>query len=181
MTLDDDVPESRLKVQGYTKGKLGLTIDATDGTSGIENVEIYYSTDRANYNLLMSAGVRSNVTTTMQPDQTIYLYSIAIDSVGRREETPLVFDDSMTLSQPKLDFGEYFSVFPNPSNGFFKIYSFFDSKVDVDIYNLEGKKMYSADVDQLETKEVHLDVRGLYFIGLTSNSGEVTHKKVLIF
>ena len=84
--------------------------------------------------------------------------------------------------QPVASFGQFFSIYPNPSSGIFNVTYYGNSNPDmtIDVYDVTGKVvkrfttteyMYTLDLSDL--------VRGVYTLKFTSAS-ETTNKKVII-
>lgn len=81
------------------------------------------------------------------------------------------------INDPGLDI----SVYPNPSNGNLNISIPFIENGEVEIYNLQGKKLYSEKLDNASTNEITLyDLQsGMYIIKLTSDD-LCRYKKIII-
>ncbi len=78
-----------------------------------------------------------------------------------------------------------FSVYPNPNNGRFTVEFTreFENDVDVDIYTIEGRKVYSESLLHTEgVKELHVEEKlpaGVYFIRLKSGKA-ITEEKIVV-
>jgi len=80
----------------------------------------------------------------------------------------------------EINFDDYFSVSPNPSNGIFQIKNE-NFKIDnIKIFNSFGEKIYSSSISQKQAV-VNLSERpnGVYFVHVKSNKGSAV-KKIIV-
>jgi hypothetical protein len=70
------------------------------------------------------------------------------------------------------------SVYPNPSSGIFKINSSIQ-KGTFEIYNLQGKKVYSGSVKSNFQIDISAQSNGIYYLKLSTSEGMVNKKIIL--
>ena len=84
----------------------------------------------------------------------------------------------------EIENGKYFLLYPNPSNGTvtFELSSHFTSNVYLEIYNVIGKTIISAELDK-ETHKIDLNLKGyskgVYIVIVKSNNQKYTEKLII--
>ncbi|WP_461080469.1 DUF7619 domain-containing protein [Spirosoma flavus] len=73
-----------------------------DEGAGVRLYNLYVATNNGAYKLAAQNTMLSSITFTGQPDSTYRFYTIAVDSVGNEEATPVVFDTQTTVRLPGL-------------------------------------------------------------------------------
>ena len=70
-------------------------------------------------------------------------------------------------------------VYPNPAKNKFTISSSFFTTGEIEIYNVLGEKIYSADYTEPTTVNCELFPKGIYFVKVSAEEKQVV-KKLLI-
>ena len=141
-------------------GELNLTAGAAYTFElYINGVNVYYISSFSAYpgGAAFQNGVRS------------YQHNFRLNVIGTQLETEEVNRNSDV------------AVFPNPSNGQFTIQTGNAENTLVDIYNIIGKKIFSANPTQQKTIEINLSgqPKGIYIVKI-ENSGKTTVKKLTV-
>ncbi|MBU2018166.1 MAG: T9SS type A sorting domain-containing protein [Bacteroidetes bacterium] len=91
-----------------------------------------------------------------------------------------VFTSNATANIQKKNIAE-FRVFPIPSTGNVRIdWSQNNSFESLEIYNVQGSKIFSKDVSKDSQTSIFLENSGVYFVRLTDKSGNRTESKLII-
>jgi len=114
-----------------------------------------------------------------------FVYEFSIDSgipeSSAENRFSLVFDNT-TLGVEGNDFGENFSLYPNPTNGQFSIKTpGLDAEVDVEIINLVGQQIFKERI-AVESQQLNINAKrlsaGVYIVKL--HHGDKTFASKLI-
>lgn len=94
--------------------------------------------------------------------------------------SPLITEDSSCLVTDVNSVQHSFSIQPNPTNDWFSILSS-DSPVSLQIFNLEGRMVYTANQEALELNRFHLDHLpiGFYYITIEQKTGTKATQKLM--
>lgn len=71
------------------------------------------------------------------------------------------------------------SIYPNPSNGTFQVKGLAEIN-KINVVNALGQKVETIHVDGKLTTSFTLELKGVYFVQFTTNSGDVITKKVIV-
>lgn len=78
------------------------------------------------------------------------------------------------------------NIFPNPSNGYFKIKTDFHQTIDlyIELYNALGELMYTQTEKNISNSTIELhylnETKGLYFINIHTSSNEYIRHKIIL-
>lgn len=137
-----------------------LTVDA--GTCAAWTVMGNQITSPSVINALNSIATVSSVT----PFTTLSIVSGTNSSVNGGSSYGLC-DASLVTTLGDLMINPYkITIYPNPSSGKFEIDNKTSKKIDLEIYNLFGKKIFATNFNQQITNEIDLSnsPRGTYFV-----------------
>ena len=122
------------------------------------------------------------------PDTVIVEFQTSLwnDTLVSYVGSTLILDEVRFKSNPLpsgfLNLGpqDLVSVFPNPTNGLFTLYSEMKNSL-LEIYNEIGEKIYFR---QIETGKIWIDIsnqpRGIYFYKLKSENGACKSGKIIL-
>ena len=139
---------------------------------------IYLVHDTSFINLGWNTGNISNPI-TFYPTEDITYIAEAEDPSGchRRGE---IFVDVDTCASNTIDLAQFFSIYPNPSNGYLKIENNFNHKYDISFIDITGKSVYykannrgsiALNIPNIES--------GIYILKIESYSKSL-YKKIII-
>ena len=135
--LDKNAPSSRIKAlpEKTTDTIINLSWSGSDNESGIEKYDIYYSQNGSAYMPLLTRTSLNKISFVGKQDSTYAFYSIAIDSVGNKEQK--TSDDTKTT----ITFSsEDASIYPNPAKGTFTL-KVIAQPTDITLFNVQGRRI----------------------------------------
>ena len=95
-----------------------------------------------------------------------------------------VYNNNGTTNISETTHENNFNVYPNPAKGFFSIYSSFSGNTVVEIFDMQGKKVMSSNIlfqkNSTSTIVLPESLKGLCFIRLINEKGEVQQQKIII-
>ncbi|MGB4849400.1 MAG: LamG-like jellyroll fold domain-containing protein, partial [Saprospiraceae bacterium] len=176
-TFDLRAPQSQLSIQNpvSTDTTVIITADGTDDGCGIRLFEIYASANNQPYELYSYTG-NPSFEFTGQYGNTYRLYSIAVDSVGNKEQAPVQPDIEVSIVTTTKDLQEWegVKVYPNPAGNSLFIEFNLDqgNAVSCNLYDLNGRPVQTLFDKNLNTGFHHLEMNidipdGFYFLKLS--------------
>ena len=108
-----------------------------------------------------------------------YRNGIKIGEVVRDIEIPSI--NCAMLSTPEIDLSSQIKIYPNPSNGIFKIEkSNSIGNMEIEVYDIYGKVILSQEMNNnLNTIDLKTVSKGIYMVKITSN-GLQTMKRIVV-
>ncbi|MBK8700987.1 MAG: T9SS type A sorting domain-containing protein [Saprospiraceae bacterium] len=161
-------------------------IEGSDAQSGVRYYEIFVSENGGAYQLDRYVG--GNVFDFSGVVGKNYkLYSIAVDSVGNREDAPGQPDVDFTVSSLEdLAFGQSVLVYPIPAKNMLHVEFRLDKPAAVNcvLFDLGGKVMAKTEGQKFDTgrQKLQLDLdlaNGFYLLKITAD-GHTAYKKVVV-
>jgi hypothetical protein len=148
-----------------------------------------------NYSLTSSAasaidmGTEAGVTNTGYSLTPELMYQSFNSDPVQRNNTGVIdlgaYEYAGTMAIPENDLMVQAAVYPNPSSGIFKIVAnaeLFSGPYQLDVFNFEGKKVFSAiDVQLQQPFEINLSdkAKGIYLIRIYNNTSNLVRKLIL--
>lgn len=195
-TVDRQAPSSEvLSLPGFTTDTLfEVHWSGTDnGQSGIEFFDTYYA---VNQDTLFEPWLQVTSDTVAifegEIGNTYYFYSVAVDSVGNREEEGIHFDafTTVTISTP---IGSYqdadmnLSLFPNPTTGAVSLRGRIDSgcRLGVVVRNAVGQELLTKTIGVgpgpiMEQVDLSRLAVGTYFVTVNCNDSKLLERLIKI-
>lgn len=161
--------------------------------SGIEFYDIYYAVNQDTLFLpWLQATSETSALFSGAVDSTYYFYSVAVDSVGNREEEGLHFDAFTTVFNSTSigtyqDPGLNLSLFPNPTTGFVTLRGRTDSgcRLGLVVRNAVGQELLTKTIGVgpgTITEQVDLSrlAAGTYFVTINCNDAKLLERLIRI-
>jgi hypothetical protein len=107
----------------------------------------------------------------------VYTYT---DSNGCSDTASVIMTVSNCTGIPEKSIASIMNVYPNPSNGEFTLNVLGNENADVIIYDELGQSVQNFKVVSGVSSNIHIDVSGIYFIEMTTSSGQHETMRVVV-
>ncbi len=172
-----------------------MTIDANGGICGHRKMICYSNTRVTKYGILQldSMEVRGGIVNCYAPGQVIFSYNAFIVGSGSSfviNGCSLQVGSWFNCTQPEFAFqlagvneqlNDAMAIYPNPSNGIFKI-TLTEKKIKtIFVYNVFGEVLFQTNAANISTYNIDISQasRGKYYVKASSDNGEVMVNKVV--
>jgi len=124
-------------------------------------------------------GVFTSSLTGLTSVTSYYVRAYATNSQGTSYGNQQTFTSSVGIDENL--FYKYLKVYPNPSNGKFKIESYNNFINSIEIFNIVGQKVFSKNYLKKSKSEIDISNQnnGIYFLSVTTNDKTFTTKIIL--
>ena len=124
-------------------------------------------------------GVFTSSLTGLTSVTSYYVRAYATNSQGTSYGNQQTFTSSVGIDENL--FYKYLKVYPNPSNGKFKIESYNNFINSIEIINIVGQKVFSKNYLKKSKSEIDISNQnnGIYFLSVTTNDKTFTTKIIL--
>ncbi len=150
----------------------------SDNGCGLEHYTVYYSDNDINYSPLIERTTTTQFVFTGENEKSYYFYSIATDSVGNVEQKAgydqMVFIGTNSISTLNSSWAK---VYPNPSNGEFRIDVTSKGNYTLVIYTVLGRQILTEEFSNGFNGSLP---SGIYLISLTRDDGVTYNSKLVI-
>ncbi len=121
-------------------------------------------------------GVFASSITGLASSTTYYVRAYATNSQGTAYGNQVTFTSTVGIDDNL--FYKYFKIYPDPSNGKFKIESYNNLINSIDIFDITGKNVFSVNNLKKISFEINISnqIDGVYFINVTTNNTTYTTK-----
>ncbi|MDR0792543.1 MAG: T9SS type A sorting domain-containing protein [Chitinophagaceae bacterium] len=183
-TIDKTAPTSSVTILPpiTSDTAINLSWQGTDGESGVEKYNLYYSMNGGTYNALLENSNLTSGTFIGEKDSTYSFYSIAIDSVGNKEvKSSFDTKTTVTIIGDTTTTNGDIKIFPNPNNGSFIVQS--QRKIsDMKLYDMQGKQIdikYTGTDNQFRIIAGNHIPAGMYILKIQIED-KIINKKILL-
>jgi hypothetical protein len=191
---DNMVPESAVDQLPATTMTKDFTVKwkGTDKGSGVFSYTIYVAENDSSYYPWILGTYDTSAVFSGEGGVTYKFYSVAIDSAGNKETTPVSYDAITRVSGTGVDtFGMgdemEFKIYPNPARGIVNVSYFLPQpgRVRIDILNICGNIVMQPYIKVLSSgkNNINFDLSklpaGYYFVRILTPSG-VQSRKIVI-
>lgn len=190
-------------INGYTVNENGAVFRTTDGGTTFANVgqtclqtpfDMQFINDSTGFVVGSFVNASCDVSYTTNYGQTWnsivlpYEYAVwgvyAMDTaniylVGQSQSIIKIGTNGVVTSQKNIAFQENqtYKIYPNPSDGQFKIESYQIKDTQVEVYDISGRLIYqNSFYDKIIDLNLSNNSNGLYFVKLSSNKQSTTFK-----
>ena len=177
--IDFESPVSRIKAVKETQPNMyTLQLSGTDKGAGIQQYKVYCSVNDSVYKLLKTTSA-SELKFTAEKGKNVKLFSLAIDSLGQREEIKSMPDAVLSYLTAVDETSEQnnFKIYPQPVINELTIAAnqYIQGSIDVEIFDYTGKCLMTfnninADVTYGSKINVSTLNTGVYILVVKQNS-----------
>jgi len=181
-TFDLIEPTSSIigSVNDETENTLILSLDGFDEGSGIRSYTIYVSVNDSAYVSLPSSNQKTYSYPLPSENANLKFFSIAMDSLGHEEIAPTGYDIDYThtvISTAASCIDDMIRIYPNPTSGIVTVEG--ENIIAIKLLDAKGSVLIQKqDVLESNTISLNLIPKGLYFIRITTDQGQLTKKLI---
>ncbi|MEZ5007843.1 MAG: T9SS type A sorting domain-containing protein [Chitinophagales bacterium] len=190
-TIDDVAPSSNISADYHIVNDSTVMIgfEGSDEGSGIKFYEVYVSNNNQDF-IPYASSFGDSILIERGTDPELFLYCIAVDSVGLKEtknSADIMVMFSPTAVVENLLAKESILIYPNPNNGIFYLRSKLEhnQEIKLQVADIQGKIVHQSSIDHpkgyLETTIIPDKIyKGIYFVKITDVNGKILATDKLI-